>query len=83
MRRFEVLLRMPGPEGRPGVFGGTVNPPGPYDEAQARAIVARSDARDARPLADVQAEVARRSGPISVPAEAALADPFATPTTRR
>ena len=67
MRRFEVLLRMPGPEGRPGVYGGTINPPGPHDEAQAKAIVARSDARDARPLADVQGEVARRSGPIGVP----------------
>ena len=27
MRRFEVLLRMPGPDGRPGVYGGTVSPP--------------------------------------------------------
>jgi len=64
MRRFEVLLRMPGPDGRPGVYGGTVNPPGPADEARAAAIIARSDARDARPLDDVAAEVARRSGPI-------------------
>ncbi|HEY3548337.1 MAG TPA: hypothetical protein VGK17_19875, partial [Propionicimonas sp.] len=64
MRRFEVLLRMPGPDGRPGVYGGTVNPPGTADDARAEAIIARSDARDARPLDAVQAEVARRSGPI-------------------
>ena len=67
MRRFEVLLRMPGPDGRPGVYGGTVNPPGPADDARAAASIARSDARDARPLVDVAAEVARRSGPIVVP----------------
>ena len=64
MRRFEVLLRMPGPDGRPGVYGGTVNPPGPADGARAAAVIARSDARDARPLDDVAAEVARRSGPL-------------------
>ena len=28
VRRFEVLLRMPGPDGRPSVYGGTVNPSG-------------------------------------------------------
>jgi hypothetical protein len=71
MRRFEVLLRMPGPDGRPGVYGGTVNPPGPAVEALAAAIIARSDARDARPLEDVAAEVARRSGPIPQPETAA------------
>ena len=64
MRRFEVLLRMPRPDGRPGVYGGTVSPPGPSDPATAAAIVARSDARDARPVDVVAAEVARRSGPI-------------------
>ncbi len=82
MRRFEVLLRMPGPDGRPGVYGGTVNPPGPADEARAAAVIARSDARDARPLEDVQAEVARRSGPIHGP-PAAAADPLLAPTDRR
>jgi hypothetical protein len=64
MRRFDVLLRMPGPDGRPGVYGGTVNPPGAADEARAAAMISRSDARDARPLDDVAAEVTRRSGPI-------------------
>ena len=58
---------MPGPDGRPGVYGGTVNPPGPADDARAAAVIARSDARDARPLDDVAAEVARRSGPIHGP----------------
>jgi hypothetical protein len=71
MRRFEVLLRMPSPDGRPGVYGGTVNPPGPADEARGAAVIARSDARDARPLDDVAAEVARRSGPIPKPSESA------------
>ena len=64
MRRFEVLLRMPGPDGRPGVYGGTVSAPGPSDPVTAAAIVVRSDARDARPVDDVAAEVAHRSGPI-------------------
>ena len=83
MRRFEVLLRMPAPDGRPGVYGGTVNPPGPADEARAAAIIARSDARDARPLDDVAAEVARRSGPIPKPAETAAGDPLLAPADRR
>jgi energy-coupling factor transporter ATP-binding protein EcfA2 len=76
MCRFEVLLRMPGPDGRPGVYGGTVNPPGPADDASAAAMIARSDARDARPLDDVAAEVARRSGPIRKVEAAAAADPL-------
>jgi hypothetical protein len=59
-----VLLRMPGPDGRPGVYGGTVSAPGPSEPATAAAIVARSDERDARPVDDVAAEVAHRSGPI-------------------
>ena len=64
MRRFEVLLRTPAPDGRPAVYGGMVSPPGPADSNAAAAIIARSDARDARPLDDVAAEVARRSGPL-------------------
>lgn len=62
MRRFEVLLRMPGPDGRPGVYGGTISPPGPSEPATAAAIVARSDQRDARPVDAVRAEVRRRAG---------------------
>lgn len=62
MRRFEVVLRMPGPDGRPGVYGGTVSAPGPSDPAIAAAIVAHSDARDARPFDGVRAEVLRRAG---------------------
>jgi hypothetical protein len=77
MRRFEVLLRTPGPDGRPAVYGGTVSPPGPADPATAAAIVARSDARDARPVAAVRAEVARRSGPIPKPDAPAVGDPEA------
>ena len=67
MRRFEMLLRMPAPDGRPRAYGGTVNPPGPPDTDQAAAIIARSDERDARPLEQVSAEVARRSGGDPVP----------------
>jgi hypothetical protein len=83
MRRFEVLLRMPGPDGRPGVYGGTVNPPGPADLAAASMIIARSDARDARPLEDVRAEVDRRSGLIPRPPGDAAADPLLAPADRR
>ena len=61
MRRFDVLLRTPGPDGRPAVYGGTVSPPGPADPGRAAAIVAESDRRDARP-ADV---VARRGSAAS------------------
>jgi energy-coupling factor transporter ATP-binding protein EcfA2 len=74
MRRFEVLLRTPGPDGRPAVYGGTVSPPGPADPDAAAAIIARSDARDARPVDDVRAEVARRSGPIQEPEKKAEGD---------
>jgi hypothetical protein len=67
MRGFEVLLPTPAPDGRPAVYGGIVSPPGPADTAAAAAIIARSDARDARPVEDVHAQVARRSGPIPGP----------------
>jgi hypothetical protein len=62
MARFEVVLRMPGPEGRPTVYGGIVAPPGAPDPETAGAIVAESDRRDARPPDEVHAEVHRRSG---------------------
>lgn len=48
MARFEVVLRMPGPQGCPTVYGGIVAPPGAPDPATAAAIVAESDRRDAR-----------------------------------
>ena len=51
MRRFEVLLRMPGPDGRPGVYGGTVNPPGPSDDARHRGGDHRAQRRARRPPA--------------------------------
>lgn len=73
MRRFEVLLRMPGPDGRTGVYGGMILPPGPPDPAMAARIIAASDRRDARPLHDVQAEVHRRAGGDETPAPAAAA----------
>jgi hypothetical protein len=62
LRAFEVVLRMPGREGRPTVTGGLILPPGVADPTVAAQIVAASDRRDTRPLAEVQAEVRRRAG---------------------
>ena len=61
LRRFELVLRMPGPEGRLGVFGGFVEPPAEGDPDVASALLAASDERDARPLPQVQEEVRRRA----------------------
>jgi hypothetical protein len=62
LRAFEVVLRMPGREGRPTVTGGLILPPGVADPTVAAQIVAASDRRDTRPLAEVQEEVRRRAG---------------------
>ena len=51
--------------------------------ARATAIIARSDARDARPLSDVQEEVAQRSGPIHQSESQAATDPLAAATDHR
>jgi energy-coupling factor transporter ATP-binding protein EcfA2 len=67
LRAFEVVMRMPGRGGQPTAYGGILLPPGPADPALAAEIVAASDARDARPLADIQAEVFRRSGGSETP----------------
>lgn len=55
-------MRMPGRGGQPAASGGILLPPGPGDPAVAAEIVAASDARDARPIDDVRAEVYRRAG---------------------
>jgi hypothetical protein len=57
LRAYEVVLRMPGRDGRPSVAGGMIDPPDPPDPATAAEIVAASDRRDTRPLAEVRAEV--------------------------
>lgn len=62
MRQHEMVIRMTGPDGRAGVFGGMVCPPPPGDPRVAAALIAASDARDARPLDQVEAEVRRRAG---------------------
>jgi hypothetical protein len=62
LRAHELVVRMPGPDGRPAVYGGMVRRPPEGDPALAKAIIARSDARDARDPADVHDEVRRRSG---------------------
>jgi len=70
LRAFEVVMRMPGRGGQPMASGGILLPPGPGDPAVAAEIVAASDARDARPLDEVRAEIHRRAGgsePSSAP----------------
>ena len=62
LRAFEVVVRMPGRDGRPTVAGGILLPPGVADPAVAAATIAASDAQDARPLDEVRAEVDRRAG---------------------
>lgn len=62
LRAFEVVMRMPGRDGRPAVAGGLILPPGVADPTVAAQIVAASDRRDTRPLDEVQAEVRRRAG---------------------
>lgn len=47
--RFELALRLDGPDGRPIVVDGRIAPPGPADRRAAEALIAASDARDARP----------------------------------
>jgi hypothetical protein len=55
-------MRMPGRGGQPMASGGILLPPGPGDPALAAEIIAASDARDARPLDEVGAEIHRRAG---------------------
>jgi energy-coupling factor transporter ATP-binding protein EcfA2 len=68
MRQHEMVIRMTGPDGRAGVFGGMVCPPPPGDHRVAEALIRASDARDARPLEQVEAEVRRRAGGSVQPA---------------
>jgi hypothetical protein len=70
LRAFEVVMRMPGRGGQPTASGGILVPPGPGDPAAAAKITAASDARDARALDEVRAEIHRRAGgsePSSAP----------------
>jgi hypothetical protein len=60
MERHGMTLKMAGPKGRDVVYGGIVLPPGPADPSSASAILAASDRRDARPRAEVAAEVTER-----------------------
>lgn len=85
MERHGMVLKMAGPKGRDVVYGGIVLPPGPADPAIAAAILAASDARDARPRAEVEAEVTERltQVPPSKPAADTRAAVGATPTGAR
>jgi len=62
LRPFELVLRMPGRDGRQTTSGGILLPPGEGDPTVAAAIIAASDARDARPIDEVRAEIHRRAG---------------------
>jgi len=70
LRAYEVVMRMPGRGGQPTASGGILLPPGPGDAAVAAEIVAASDARDARPMEEVRAEVFRRAGGTESPSSA-------------
>ena len=60
--QHEMLVRTPGPDGRPTVYGGRVRRPLAGDPAAAAAILAHSDARDGRDPEGVHYEVRLRSG---------------------
>lgn len=60
MERHGMAFKTAGPGGRDVVYGGIVTPPGPADPAIAAGILAASDKRDARPRAEVAAEVTER-----------------------
>jgi hypothetical protein len=62
MRPMQVVLKLPGPDGRRVAYGGEIERWEAGDPSAAATIVRASDERDARPLAKVQAEVWRRSG---------------------
>ena len=62
LRRFEFVLRTPGPDGSPAVYGGRVIEPATASHELADRIAAASDRRDARPLLEVRSEVYRRAG---------------------
>ena len=76
--RFELALRLDGPDGRPHVVDGRIAPPGPADGRAAEALIAASDARDARPLEHVRAEVRRRAGGGPAGRKSAGTDPTLT-----
>ena len=67
LRRFEFVLRTPGPDGSPAVYGGRVIEPAAADPGVAERVTAASDRRDARPTAEVRAEVHRRAGGNAAP----------------
>jgi len=60
--QHEMLVRTPGPDGRPTVYGGRVRRPPAGDPVAAAAILAHSDARDGRDPEGVHYEVRLRSG---------------------
>ena len=62
LRRFEFVLRTPGPDGSPAVYGGRVIEPATANPELADHIAAASDQRDTRPLPEVRSEVHRRAG---------------------
>jgi hypothetical protein len=63
LRRYEFVVRTPAPDGRSAVYGAVVPLPPPGEAERANALILASDARDARPLEEVRAEVLRRTSP--------------------
>jgi energy-coupling factor transporter ATP-binding protein EcfA2 len=85
MERHGMAVKMAGPKGHDVVYGGIVLPPRPADQSIAAAILASSDARDARPRAEVAAEVTERLTripPKPEPAKPAQAAPKVNATSR-
>ena len=62
LRSMQVVLKLPGPDGRRVTYGGEIERWAASDPSVAAAIVRASDECDARSLAKVQDEVWQRSG---------------------
>lgn len=62
MRPMQVVLKLPGPDGRRIAYGCEIVRSEAGDPSVAAAIVRAGDEPDARRLAKVEAEVWRRSG---------------------
>ena len=83
LRAYEVVMRMPGRDGRPTVAGGMILPPQAANHARAAQIVAASDRLDTRPTDEVRAEIDRRAGGVARAAAAEAPALAATGTLRR
>lgn len=83
LRRFELVLRALDADGRPRSYGGMVTRLPPGDRHAAEAIIMASDARDARPLDVVRAEVRWRAGQVDPPTQPPSSPPDGNGRHRR